>query len=204
MDSLRPSMRRNSQGGNIHRAGRPIEANAFPVPGSSFREAEDATANAVQFECASCRTRTFLPSPGGLEPRHPTKRAWRLGQAKQKCADDAVIRQMEESHPAGIRATRLRPRESDVLLGFGVSFAMPIKPRCPRGRHLYDATNFRIDIQAQMIAREDAAGYVMQMNHGTSAVVRKSAYHFPGRLLLLHVHAGAALPRVEAQDKSSR
>jgi hypothetical protein len=69
---------------------------------------------------------------------------------------------------------------------------------------LDDGAGAGVDIQAQMITREDAAGYVMQMNHGTGAVVGKSAHYFPGRLLLFHVHAGAAFPRFKAQSEAGR
>ena len=90
----------------------------------------------------------------------------------------------------------------DVLLGIGGSRAMAIEPGRSSSRHLDDAARPRVDVQAQMISRENAAGYVMQVNQGTAAVVRKSAHHLPRRLLMLHVHARAAFPRLEAQSET--
>jgi hypothetical protein len=44
----------------------------------------------------------------------------------------------------------------------------------------------------------------VKMNQGTAAVARKGPHHLPGRLLLLHMHVGAAFPRFEAQGETSR
>ncbi|MEO7143448.1 MAG: hypothetical protein ABI165_08080 [Bryobacteraceae bacterium] len=42
------------------------------------------------------------------------------------------------------------------------------------------------------------------MNQGTAVAVGKSAHHFPRRLLLVDVHARAAVRRLEANRETGR
>ena len=76
---------------------------------------------------------------------------------------------------------------------------MAVEPGGARRGHLRASVRPDLDIQMQIIARQHAAGHVVQMNQGGAVFLRECANHPPGRLLRATTHPGPAAASFEAK-----